>query len=550
MSDYCLNCGAELIDGAEFCEECGHRVIKFGKEKTFVEIEKEIEEKVDAEFKKKKLYEYAKQREKELWAEKEKALRAEKEQERLKEQAERDAAERLRLEQIEQDKEKEREKALKIKKQEQEQRQKRRREQKDQFYLVLQKKKTQQILSVSLVIILLVLIVPYSVDQIMTMQENQRIAEEAERLADENRRIAEEIALDKATSEQLWVKTFGGPDSYYQDFGHCLGATSDGGYILTGGVASHNGGPNAAWLIKTDANGNEQWNKTYGGTSFSAGFSVSQTKDSGYIIIGWTRTITGHANAWLIKTDANGNEQWNKTYGGLSQSYAFDGCQTLDGGYIITGNDGSNMLFIKTDENGNEQWNKTFGAGIGYSVQQTTDGGYIIVGRNVSRGGSYPTKDFPVWKGGWLIKTDASGNKQWDRTFENETFSVVKQTVDGGYIIAGTTDVWIQNNNNYRTEQRISLIKTDNQGNKQWQYKQEEGSYSHGKTVIQTSDLGYIVAGYSSFIKIDENGNKKWNQTFSPQLGINTVLLTANEGYIISGNYDNDIYLIKTVGKQ
>ena len=499
MSDYCLNCGAELIDGAEFCEECGHRVIKFGKEKTFVEIEKEIEEKVDAEFKKKKLYEYAKQREKELWAEKEKALRAEKEQERLKEQAERDAAERLRLEQIEQDKEKEREKALKIKKQEQEQRQKRRREQKDQFYLVLQKKKTQQILSVSLVIILLVLIVPYSVDQIMTMQENQRIAEEAERLADENRRIAEEIALDKATSEQLWVKTFGGPDSYYQDFGHCLGATSDGGYILTGGVASHNGGPNAAWLIKTDA---------------------------------------------------NGNEQWNKTYGGLSQSYAFDGCQTLDGGYIITGNDGSNMLFIKTDENGNEQWNKTFGAGIGYSVQQTTDGGYIIVGRNVSRGGSYPTKDFPVWKGGWLIKTDASGNKQWDRTFENETFSVVKQTVDGGYIIAGTTDVWIQNNNNYRTEQRISLIKTDNQGNKQWQYKQEEGSYSHGKTVIQTSDLGYIVAGYSSFIKIDENGNKKWNQTFSPQLGINTVLLTANEGYIISGNYDNDIYLIKTVGKQ
>lgn len=545
MPEYCLKCGAELREGAEFCEECGKKIIKSETKKTLVEVEKEIEEKVDAEFREKQEQEYRKRREKELRAEKERALRDE------KEQAERDATERMQLEQIEQEKRKERERVLRLKKQEQELRQKRRQEQKEYFYSVMRKKKTQRILLVVLSIILIILIVPNAVIQITAMQENQRIADEAKRIAEENSRIAEEIRLDKATSAQLWIKTYGGAGNDLQEFGPAVGLTSDGGYILTGDTESFGTGSQDAWLIKTDANGTEQWNKTFGGASYDAGFSVSQTKDDGYIIVGWTRTKTGNGNAWLVKTDSNGNEQWNKTFGGSSESLAFDGCQTLDGGYIITGNVGSNMLFIKTDENGNEQWNKSFGKGGGRSVQQTTDGGYIIVGGNTTRVGEY----LGLYKvmGGWLVKTDIHGDKQWDRTFENETFLSVKQTFDGGYIIASETQFEIREGDNIRFDNRISVIKTDDKGNQQWHYILQEPGNSYARTVLQTTDGGYVVAGYGRFIKIDDKGNKKWNQTYDSRFFILSVLQTKDGGFVISGESQtngNDIFLLKTVGRE
>jgi hypothetical protein len=181
---------------------------------------------------------------------------------------------------------------------------------------------------------------------------------------------------------------------------------------LAGLTASFGAGSADIFLIKTYANGNIIWAKTYGGTNSDEAYSVHQTSDGGYIVAGATYSFgAGNYDIFLMKTDANGNVIWAKTYGGTSTDYAYSVQQTSDGGYIVAGYTASfgagsgDIFLIKTDANGNVQWAKTYG-GIGwdlaYSVQQTSDGGYIVAGLTISFGaGNYDI---------FLIKTDANGN--------------------------------------------------------------------------------------------------------------------------------------------
>ena len=197
----------------------------------------------------------------------------------------------------------------------------------------------------------------------------------------------EDVYLIKTdeNGNETWFQTLGGSDL---DEAWCVQQTSDGGYIIAGTTGSILNLD--VYLIKTDAHGNEIWSQTFGGNDTDWGWCVQQTSDGGYIITGYTNSYgAGGADVYLIKTDAQGNEQWSQTFGGSNYDYGFSVQQTSDGGYIIAGSTycfgalGADFYLIKTNENGNESWFQIFdGSELdeAWCVQQTSDGGYIIAG--------------------------------------------------------------------------------------------------------------------------------------------------------------------------
>ena len=309
-----------------------------------------------------------------------------------------------------------------------------------------------------------------------------------------------------------WANIYGG---IYDDVAYSVQQTSDGGYILAGRTGSLSANDDV-FLIKTDANGNVQWAKTYRGANVDWAFSVQQTSYGGYIVAGRTRSFgAGNFDVFLIKTDADGNLEWAKTYGGTGDDWASSVQQTSDGGYILAGRTRSfgagnfDVFLIKTDADGNLEWAKTYGGtgdDLAYSVQQTSDGGYIVAGETRSFGAG--NNDV------FLIKTDADGNVQWAKTYGgtgNDVGWAVQQTSDGGYIVAGETRSFGAGLSD------VFLVKTDASGNIIWAKTYGGTGNDLAYSVRQTSDGGYIVAGLTRsygvggedifLIKTDANGN-------------------------------------------
>ncbi|UCD21427.1 MAG: hypothetical protein JSW22_05060 [Chloroflexota bacterium] len=299
-----------------------------------------------------------------------------------------------------------------------------------------------------------------------------------------------------SSGNEMWNKTFGGASD---DSGYSVGQTSDGGYIIAGSTYSYGVGDSDMWLIKTDSSGNVAWNKTFGTPYEDHGNSVQQTSDGGYIVAGWTYSAgAGDSDVWLIKINPLGDETWSKTLGGWHPNWARSIRFTPGGGYIIVGSTepyvvgDANMLLIKAYASGNEKWHKHFGGSgddYGYSVQQTSDGGYIIAGDTFSYG--HGNRD------AWLIKTDSSGNEMWSKTFGcsgSDHAESVQQTGDGGYVICGSSGSPYDAN---RSSYNVRLIKTDSLGNETWSKKFGGSDSDWGVSVQQTSDGGYVIAGYT-----------------------------------------------------
>jgi hypothetical protein len=359
----------------------------------------------------------------------------------------------------------------------------------------------------------------------------------------------------------LWDKKIGGNQS---DWGTSVQQTFDGGFIITGATRSFGADFVDALLVKTNADGDTLWTKIFGGPGRDEGLSVQQTADSGYIVFANKPVLGGVSwDVWLIRTDINGDTLWTRTFGDSAFDLLNDGKQTMDSGFVFTGytesfGAGSNdVWFVKTDANGDTLWTRTFGgpqSEQGKAVQQTSDGGYIIAGYTASYGSGSP--DF------WLVRTDDAGDTLWTKAYGGNDWDIcysVQQTLDGGYIAAGSSasfgvgdhDIWI--------------VKTDANGDTLWTRVIGGSENDEGRSVRQISDDGYIIAGYTEsfgngsregwLIRTDANGDTIWSRVFGDDNWdqFRSVIQTSGSNYIITGEFESitdpgqtDLWLIKT----
>ncbi len=260
-----------------------------------------------------------------------------------------------------------------------------------------------------------------------------------------------------------WQKSFGGS---MEDAAYSVEQTSDGGYIIAGYALSANGtvvgnhGGSDAWVIKLDASGTLQWQKPFGGSLDDKAYSVQQTSDGGFIFAGYTNSNNGDVDGnhgdfdyWVVKMDASGNFEWQKTLGGLNEEYAYSIQQTTDGGYIVGGwsisNDGDvsgnhgngDYWVVKLDSSSNILWQRALGGSMvdkAYTVRETADAGFVVAGSSNSTDGddtgNHGSDDY------WMAKLDAAGATVWEKSMGGTNSDIawpMQPTSDGGYVVAG-----------------------------------------------------------------------------------------------------------------
>jgi hypothetical protein len=209
------------------------------------------------------------------------------------------------------------------------------------------------------------------------------------------------------------------------------------------------------WAIKTDEDGNEIWNNTYGKDEyFSECKGARQTADDGYILTGQTWRLDEWCFWYLVKTDAAGNELWNKTFEGTHDGVTVSIEETSDGGFIISGSKGPlifdligcNAILIKLDANGNvvfeEEYGRRFISDTFWCAIETDDGGYIGTGSRIGLGALFNIRLpwFPMWSKICVLKVDSDGNPEWGGSPPKDgTGRFIRQTSNEGYVVCGYT---------------------------------------------------------------------------------------------------------------
>ena len=343
------------------------------------------------------------------------------------------------------------------------------------------------------------------------------------------------VKLDTAGSIE-WEKSLGGT---LDDWAQSIQQTSDGGYVVAGTTYSNNGdvtgnhGLQDYWVVKLSSNGSIEWQKTLGGSSDDVASGIQQTFDGGYIVAGSTYSndvdVTGNhglQDYWVVKLGSTGDIEWQKTLGGTDYEVSQSIQQTADSGYIVvgistslngdvTGNHGNgDMWVVKLGNEGGIQWQKTFGgqgAEGAYSIQQTSDGGYIVAGYSGMKDGDV-TQWFGIWDY-WVVKINNNGTIEWQKSFggtNNEEVYSIRQTSDDGYIVAGISS---SNNGNVTGNHGNDdswVIKLSSTGNLQWQKSLGGTDYDDTKSILQTLDGGYILAGGTRSTDGDVSGSHGW----------------------------------------
>jgi PKD repeat protein len=347
-----------------------------------------------------------------------------------------------------------------------------------------------------------------------------------------------------------WQKCLGGSDSTMDvEEAYAVQQTADGGFIVAGRTGSSDGdvegahGGVDAWAVKLDPAGDIDWQRCLGGTDSDSASAVQQTADGGYILAGTTRSTDGdvvgchgpdvwgsfRTDAWVVKLGPGGALDWQRCLGGSDDEAASGVRQTAEGGYVVVGSarsmDGdvggvhsgsyicTDVWVVKLDDAGTPVWNQVLGGfddDMGTAVDQTSDGGYVVGGITWSGPFSGDVSGNHGQADAWVLRLNAAGGQIWSRCLGGtgvDRASAVRQSADGGYVIAGTTgsvdgdvtgthgggsDAWV-----------LQLNAT---GGLAWQRCLGGTRSDSAAAVEQTSDGGYIMAGKTGSTDGDVSG--------------------------------------------
>jgi len=348
-------------------------------------------------------------------------------------------------------------------------------------------------------------------------------------------------ALAQPNPDTLWTRTYGG-DSV--EWVYSVHQTSDSGYVVAGWTHSFGAGDWDYYLVKTTIQGDTLWTRTFGGSYWDYLYDAQPTTDGGYIMAGKTNSFgAGGYDCYIVKTDSLGNPLWTRSYGDSHYDDTYSIRQTADSGYVAAGCTGSfgagyfDFYLVRTSGLGDTIWTRTYGGILteeAKSVRQTTDRGFVIAGYTWSFGVGYT--DF------YLVKIDDRGDTVWTRTYGGTSMDVaycVQETSDAGYILAGYTASFGAGNDDFY------LVRTDSQGDTIWTRTYGGLSEDCAQSIQQTADGGFIVAGYTYFLgaydfyvlKIDGQGEPLWTRTYggSGWERASCIQQTTDGGYIIGG---------------
>jgi len=335
--------------------------------------------------------------------------------------------------------------------------------------------------------------------------------------------------------------------------------TSDGGYVVIGSTQSYTNGVTDFLVYKLDAAGTKEWRKNFGGENYDNGMFIQQTSDGGYICCGTTQSYvhgsTFYCDMLVYKLDASGTKEWRKNFGGNECDHAYTIRQTTDGGYILSGETysyvhgpyhaDSDFLVYKLDAAGTKLWRKNFGGDLNEydsDIIQTSDGGYALLGSTYSY--SNGDVDFLVYR------LDAAGNKLWRKNFGGEQMDhgmVLQQTSDGGFILAGYGDSYTNGSTDFLVY-RINAA-----GSKLWRKNFGGTSWDEALGIMQTSDGGYIVGGQTGsygtdgdFLayRLDASGTKLWRKNFGGEEDDwgTYIVQTSDGGFFFFGDGDSYVH--------
>jgi hypothetical protein len=388
-----------------------------------------------------------------------------------------------------------------------------------------------------------------------------------------------------AQPTKQWDKTIGGVST---DELKSVQQTADGGYILGGSSFSKAGGDKSEdsgfsyygdyWVVKLNAAGLKEWDKTLGGIATNNFTAVCQTADGGYIVGGSslsnagrdkTENSRGINDYWIIKLDAAGNKLWDKTIGSPSDDLLWSLKATRDGGCILGGETqgmvggdksdktkgGYDYWVVKINAAGTKEWDKVIGGSeydILKSLEQTTDGGYILGGLSYSNASGDKSEnnrgdDPNIGLGAfdyWVVKLNSLGIKEWDKTLGGnalDDFRQVIQTKDGGYIVGGESFSGISGDKSDVSKggRDFWLVKLNATGTKEWD-KTIGGTIDEYLSALHpTTDGGFVLSGtYKSLLKLNSSGNIEWDKSINGGGSFRALDQTADGGFILGTSSD------------